>query len=99
MQRRVTFWLAVASLAAFVVGAGVLVTVSVTHGNLNSLAFGLDLAALLASVLCGVAAWLLGLMRAADTRRWDWFIAVLALGPVGALLYSRARVAVAVALA
>jgi hypothetical protein len=35
MQRRVTFWLAAASLAAFVVGAGVLVTVSVTYGNLN----------------------------------------------------------------
>jgi hypothetical protein len=92
MQRWVTFWLAAASLATFVVGAGVVVAVSATHGNLNSLAFGLDVTALLAGVLCGAAAWLLGMMRAAGMRRWDWFIAVLALGPVGALLYSRAHV-------
>jgi hypothetical protein len=97
MKRQIVFWLAAASLVAFVAGAGVLVAVSVTHGNLNSLAFGLDVAALLTSALSGAAAWLLGLAGAAGARRWDWFIVVLALGPLGALLYSRVPGAAVVA--
>ena len=37
-------------------------------------------------VVCG-AAWLLGLASAARDKQWDWFVLVLALGPLGTLLY------------
>jgi hypothetical protein len=91
MNARAIAICAAASLAAVVAGIAPIVFVSVTRGNLSSLAFGASIAVFAAGCLLGVASWLSGLARTARTTDWDWFVAVLALGPVGALAYGLRR--------
>jgi hypothetical protein len=41
----------------------------------------------LAGVAAAVLAWLFGLIKTASIGRWGWFLLVLLLSPLGALLY------------
>jgi hypothetical protein len=38
---------------------------------------------LLIAAVTGVVAWIMGMLKAADEKRWGWFVAVLLLGVVG----------------
>jgi hypothetical protein len=78
---------ALVSVVALVLGFVLLVIASVAHLNLSSAAFGGIATLVLIGGLVGFVAWLLGLMKTARISRWDWFIAVLLLGPLGALIY------------
>jgi hypothetical protein len=64
--------------------------VSAARLNVSSGAFAGLVSLFLIGGVLGVAAWLLGLMRAARLRQWEWFVAVLVLGPLGTLLYGLA---------
>ena len=44
----------------------------------------------LGGVLAAVVAWIIGLIRTAQIRRWGWFAAVLLLPALGSLLYGLA---------
>src|SRR5262245_864820 len=44
----------------------------------------------LGGVLAAVAAWIMGLAKTAQIRRWGWFAAVLLIPPLGSLLYGLA---------
>jgi hypothetical protein len=98
VRQRGILALAAASLAALAFGILVLGIVSVSHANLSALAFGVTMLLFIVGILLGFAAWIAGLMRTARYRRWDWFVAVLFLGPLGALLYSLAGSAGSLAL-
>ena len=37
--------------------------------------------------LCGLVAWILGLVKTAQIGRWGWFVAVLLLPGLGSLIY------------
>lgn len=41
----------------------------------------------LAGVLAALVAWIMGLIKTAQIRRWAWFVVVLLISPVGSLLY------------
>lgn len=41
----------------------------------------------LAGVLAALLAWIVGLIRTAQLRRWGWFVVVLFISPLGSLLY------------
>lgn len=41
----------------------------------------------LAGVLAALLAWLMGLLKTAQIRRWGWFVVVLLISPLGSLLY------------
>ncbi len=75
---------------ALLLAAGTIVVASVARLNLSSAVFGGVLVLLVAGVLTGVAAWLLGMIQAARMSRWDWFVEVLVLGPLGALIFGLA---------
>ncbi len=42
-------------------------------------------------VVTGVVAWIMGMLQAADEKRWGWFVAVLLLGAIGSLPMAVAR--------
>jgi hypothetical protein len=44
----------------------------------------------LGGVLAAIVAWLMGLVKTAQIRRWGWFLTVLLLSPLGSLLYGLA---------
>ena len=88
MKRRYVLAAAAASLLALAVGACTLVVVMATRANLPAVAFGGLVACFVAGIVLGAAAWLMGLVRAAGAGRWDWFVLVFALGPLGALIYA-----------
>jgi hypothetical protein len=52
---------------------------------------GVSIAVFAAGCLLAFTSWLSGPARTARTTDWDWFVAVLALGPVGALAYGLRR--------
>lgn len=80
-----------AALILFCLGVAGPLAVTLTHGNLGGKLFDASLAVALTSLYVGAASMLLGLMRTARERQWDWFVMVLALGPVGTLLYGYRR--------
>lgn len=82
--------IAALALTATLAGCAILGGVMLTHGNLSSAAFGGLIVLFIAGIALGGVAWLLGLMRAAQSRQWSWLVAVLLLGATGTLLYSRA---------
>lgn len=82
---------AAASLALLCLGAAGPMIVTVTRANLDGRLFAASLATAMAGVYLAVVSSLIGLMRAAGQRQWDWCVAVVALGPVGTLLYSLCR--------
>jgi hypothetical protein len=41
----------------------------------------------LAGVLAALLAWIMGLLKTAQIRRWAWFVVVLLISPLGSLLY------------
>ncbi|MGZ3602816.1 MAG: hypothetical protein ACXVDF_23115 [Ktedonobacterales bacterium] len=79
---------AAVALTATLAACAILGGVMLTHSNLSSAAFGGLIALFIAGITLGFVAWLLGLMRAAQSRQWDWLIAVLLLGAAGTLLYT-----------
>ena len=87
MNNRNILIFALVSIVALVLGVVLLVVASAAHLNLSSAAFGSIITLFLIGGLVGFVAWLMGLMKTARISRWDWFIAVLLLGPLGALLY------------
>jgi hypothetical protein len=54
------------------------------------------LALLLVALVTGVVAWIMGMLQAADEKRWGWFVAVLLLGAIESLAYGLARPTIAV---
>jgi hypothetical protein len=53
----------------------------------TSTAIAIGLALYIAGVLAGLAAWIGGLIKTGQIRRWGWFVAVLVLPALGSLLY------------
>ncbi len=84
----VTASVAALALAATVASCGVIGAVMLMHGNLSSAALAGNIALFIVGIALGFVAWLLGLMRAARTRQWDWLVAILLLGAAGTLLYT-----------
>ena len=41
----------------------------------------------LVAIVCGLIAWIGGLIATAKIQRWGWFVAVLLLGSLGALIW------------
>lgn len=41
----------------------------------------------LAGVLAALLAWIMGLIKTAQIRRWGWFVLVFLISPLGSLLY------------
>jgi hypothetical protein len=80
MNLRPLSLLAAAALVALALAAAPVLVVSLTHGNMNALAFSAVAALFALGCLAGTAAWVAGLIAAAGIRRWDWFVAVLLLG-------------------
>jgi uncharacterized membrane protein YiaA len=39
------------------------------------------------ALVTGAVAWIMGMLQAADEKRWGWFVTVLLLGAVGSLAY------------
>ena len=64
----------------------------------GALGIGIFLASLLLliALVTGVVAWIMGMLQAADEKRWGWFVAVLLLGAIGSLAYALARPTTAV---
>lgn len=92
-QRRMTniiAGIAATALAATLGACSILGATMLTHSNVSTLAFGGLVALFIAGIALGFVAWLLGLMRAAQAKQWDWLVAVLLLGAVGTLLYTLA---------
>ena len=54
-------------------------------GTSTEVAIGIVL--YLAGTLAVLAAFVLGLVKTAQIRRWGWFVAILLLSPLGSLLY------------
>ena len=77
--------LSVLSLGIAIAAIGV---ASAARLNLGSGVFAAILALFALGVLTGAVAWLLGLMRTARDRRWEWFVAILLLGALGVLIFS-----------
>ena len=50
----------------------------------------IGIALYLGGVLAALAAWIMGLAKTAQVRRWGWFAAVLLIPPLGSLLYGLA---------
>lgn len=89
MDRRNLLIFALASLVALLLGVVYFAIVAVAHLNLNSAAFGGMVLLFAIGGALGFVSWLLGLMHTARVRQWDWFVAILLLGPVTTLLYCR----------
>jgi hypothetical protein len=53
-------------------------------------AVGIGFVLYLGGVLAAILAWILGLIKTAQIRRWGWFAAVLLLPALGSLLYGLA---------
>ena len=100
LTRRVITILSAASLLAL--GAAIVLMAApsaycVSSARLGSCTGALSIAIFLASLLLlialvtGVVAWILGMLQAADEKRWGWFVAVLLLGAIGSLAYGLAK--------
>jgi uncharacterized membrane protein YiaA len=48
-------------------------------------------ALLLVALVAGAVAWIMGMLQAADEKRWGWFVAALLLGAIGSLAYGLAK--------
>ena len=80
-----------AALILFCLGVFDPLAVTLTHSNMHGRVFEASALVGLSSLYVGAVAMLLGLARTARERQWDWFVLVLALGPVGTLLYGLRR--------
>ena len=56
----------------------------------SSSAVAIGIALYLGGALAALAAWILGLAKTAQIKRWGWFVAVLLTPPLGTLLYGLA---------
>jgi hypothetical protein len=100
LTRRVIIILSAVSLVTL--AAAVLVVAApsaycVSSARLGSCTGALGIAIFLASLLLlialltGAVAWIMGMLQAAEEKRWGWFVAVLLLGAIGSLAYGLAR--------
>lgn len=55
--------------------------------TLGSCATTIGLVLYLACVLAALVAWIIGMIKTAQIRRWAWFVVVLLISPLGSLLY------------
>lgn len=85
------------ALVLFCLGVAGPFAVTLMHGNLDGRLFHASVAVALTSLYVGAVSMLLGLARTARERQWEWFVMILALGPVAALLYGLRRTQAAVA--
>ena len=88
MTRQITQWIAFAALSAVYISVVTMFVIATAQINLDGLAFGSLTVLLVISAALLVGAWLSGLMLAARMRRWDWFVGVFVLGPVGGCSYA-----------
>lgn len=91
MKHYLVLGLAAAELAALASATVAVVAVSLTHGNLSGLAFGVILILFVLGGALAVAARVAGMVTAAGHSRWDWFVAVLLLGAPAALALGMAQ--------
>lgn len=80
-----------AALILFCLGVVDPLAVTLTHGNMHGRIFEASAMLGLTSLYVGAVSMLLGLARTARDRQWDWFVAVLALGPLATLFYGLRR--------
>lgn len=92
MNNRVLLSVSAVSVLALALATAVIVVASAARLNLSAVVFAALLILFAFGSLTGAAAWLLGLMRTARDRHWEWFIEILVLGPLGALIFSVAAV-------
>jgi hypothetical protein len=100
LTRRVSIILSAVSLAA-VIAAVILAAGSgaycMTNARLGSCTGALGIEIFVASLLAivalvtGAVGWIMGMLQAADEKRWGWFVAVLLLGAIGSLAYGLTR--------
>jgi hypothetical protein len=88
MSRRVLLIVSGLSVLAIALSAVTVLVVSVARLNLNSGIFTALVTTVVMGALAGFAAWILGMMQAARGRQWDWFVEVLVLGALGALIFA-----------
>ncbi len=91
MKLSVVRELALSSLVALVAAVTAVALVILTHGNLNTLAFGVVVTLFVLAGLLGIASWAAGMIKAANIGRWDWLVAVLLLGAPAALALALAQ--------
>jgi len=80
--------LSASSILTLTISFVAILVASLARLNLSSSVFATITATFALGLLCGSIAWMLGLMQTARVRQWEWFVATLALGPVGALLFA-----------
>ena len=105
LMRRIILILSAVSLVALATAIILVAAPSVycvSSARLGSCTGALGIAIFLASLLLvvafftGAVAWVMGMLQAADEKRWGWFVAVLLLGAVGSLIYGLAQSTTAV---
>jgi hypothetical protein len=88
MNKRALLIVSASSVLAFALSIVVIVVASAARLNLSSGIFMAILALFGLGLISGAVAWMLGLMQTARCRQWEWFVEILALGPVGALIFA-----------
>ena len=88
MNNRVLLLVSTFAILALALAIAAVGVVSAAKLNLSSGVFAAILTLFALGALAGVAAWILGLMQAARGRQWEWFVEVLALGVLGALIFA-----------
>lgn len=57
------------------------------HASAGAVPVLIGILGLIVGGLCGLVAWILGLVKTAQIGRWGWFVAVLLLPALGSLIY------------
>ena len=87
MNNRVLLLISAFSVLTLGLAIAIVGVASAVKVNLSSGDFAATLTVFALGVLTGVAAWLLGLMRTARDRHWEWFVEILILGALGVLVF------------
>jgi hypothetical protein len=88
VNNRVLVLISAFSVLTLVLAIAVVGVASAARLNLSSWIFAATLALFVLGIITGAAVWLLGLMRTARERRWEWFVEILILGALGVLVFS-----------
>lgn len=88
MNRRMLLIVSASSVLALALVITVVGIASGARLNLSSGVFAALMTLFALGAIAGAVAWILGLMQAAKNRRWDWFVEILALGALGALIFA-----------
>lgn len=86
MTKRNILLVSLASIVLLIVGAALGGVATTPGASVN----GTGLAIYGIGGLAALVGWVMGLVKTAQLKRWGWFVAVLLLGSLGALIYGAA---------